>query len=817
MNYPHNADEFTKVLDLAIKFEVDHKIDVELLKEDEEYRKNWSSVLSKLGEFKERCNLCAAKDGLTIHDIKNVRSFSSDAIKYNEVIQRLHETFDDFPELTKTDKYVKSDTVATKCAYDKNITSNVHVVDVDYEYDYNTGMNIILYTRVIGSDDTIFVRCPYYDYFYIQVTDEITPKLIRERIKSYCWFLKNIKYKAMAEKVDFKSDNRRHPINVDYTNKPLVISMEVVHGLKSMYGYQPDEQTFVKIITANPSVTIDLFNGLTKKFDGAMHSDTNEDPITGKMVENGVMKYYPEMKIFEAKIDVTNKFLTEHKISGCSAVTVKGVRIGEGKSPYSTCTVAMDCTDVIPLVDAPFYEPRTLFYDIECLSLDVNEFPTAERCPIIQISYLLARGTATADQGVICYKETPGYDWYDTEEQLLIAFAKRIIDFNPDYITGFNSNCFDMPYILDRMEVLGISHVASCWSRRLGLNVSYKRDFKESKQFGTKEIVKYITPGRVMFDQMEIIKNNPMIRLRSYALKNICAEFLGDDNKEDLRYRDIPELFTTVEGRQKIASYCLQDTVLLKKLDDKMMMGVDIAGQAKVQGITPNVVLNRGLVFRIMCKIKQYTEKYNFLIPSFTKKQFPNSPTYQGATVLNCDAGYYTDPVVVLDFASLYPSLIRSYNLDYTTIAMDTAVVEKYPERFQKFDNGYAFVKAEYLRGLLPRIEAELAVERTNAKKRMKNAGDDVEKAVWNAIQGGVKVVMNSIYGLSGSPTATVPCVPIAATITFMGRVNLQASKDYVETNFCRITGEPPERQCRVIYGDTVSLFFYTNVFTLIT
>lgn len=794
------------ILKLASELGVENKIDPSTLTENG-VLENWHRVLMKLEDFRVKCDLSGGKFD-TIHTIKNPQNFRSDTNKYRSVVARIHETFDDFPEDVGMDVDEEETTppsVSPSSAYGTDIDIDVHIVDVDYEYDYATGMNIILYTRVIGSDDTVFVKCPYNDYFYIQLSDGVSPELIKKRIDGYCWFLKNIKYKKAVETVTMGADNRRHPINIDFTCKPLVTDMEVVHGLKSMYGYQPDDQTFLKISTVNPTVTMDLFNGLSKKFNGETRVKTIRDDSTGKQVETSEYEYFPEMHFFEAKIDVTNKFLTEHALSGCAAVNIKGKRLGEGKSPFSTCTIAMEASTLAPLPDAPFYEPRTLFYDIECLSLDINEFPTSDRCPIIQISYLSAKGTETVDQGVFCYKETPGYEWYNTEEQMLIAFAKKIVDFNPDNITGFNSNCFDMPYILDRMEVLGITDVASCWSRRLGINMVYKRDFRESKQFGTKEIVKYTTPGRVMFDQMEIIKGNPMIRLRSYALKNICAEFLGDDNKEDLRYKDIPDLFKTIEGRQKIASYCLQDTVLLKKLDDKMMMGVDIAGQAKVQGITTNVVLNRGLVFRINCKIKQYTERYNFLIPTFSKKQFPNSPTYQGATVLNCDAGYYTDPVVVLDFASLYPSLIRSHNLDYTTIAMDKAVVEKYPERFNKFDNGYAFVKSEFLRGLLPRIETELGLERDAAKKKMKAAKDDVEKAVWNAIQGGVKIVMNSIYGLAGSPTATVPCVPIAATITFMGRTHLQQSKEYVEANYCRITGEPPANQCKVIYGDSVT------------
>lgn len=790
----------------ATSLGVAHKID-ETRGDDNEYIRRWMTLLDKFERFASECNTRPML-GFSLEEIdeSDIVNYKSDVALLEQVKESLHEDHDGtFP----TPHGKKGDTAFEKkkrhvdSNYGDEIKEDVHVIDVDYEYDYGTGMHIILYTRIINSDDTIFVRVPYHDYFYIEMTEELGAADIRKAVNDYCWYLKKNKYPKMANNIHPKADRRRHPCNMNVVEKPLVVKMEVVEDLKTMYGYQPDPQKFVKVTTVNPTVTNDLFNGLSKKYIGDIVELYKINGNTGEKFACE-QKYFPEMRFYEAnKTDVTNKFLTEYGISGCSAIRVTGRR--HAVNGFSTCTIAVDASSIESLPDAPFYEPRTFFYDIECLALDINEFPTSDKCPVIQISYVCAKGRTVVTSGVLCLNETPGYEWFDNEAAMLIMFAKKIVDFNPDFLTGFNSNNFDMPYIIDRMKVLGVHDLAGCFSRRKGYVVNYKRDFKQSKQFGTKEVVTYTTPGRVMFDQMEIIKGNPMIRLRSYSLKAICAEFLGDDNKEDLKYRDIPDLFKTPTGRVKIASYCLQDSLLLKKLDDKMMLGVDIAGQAKVQGITTSTVLSRGLVHRIMCKIKQYTERYKFLIPTFTKKQFPVSPTYQGATVLNCDAGYYTDPVVVLDFASLYPSLIRSYNLDYTTIAKNSEQVQQYPERFQQFDNGYAFVKSEYHRGLLPRIEEELAVERTAAKKKMKQAKDDVEEAVWNAIQGGVKIVMNSIYGLSGSPTATVPCVPIASTITFLGRCNLAASKDYVEANYCRLTGETTP--ARVIYGDTDSIF----------
>lgn len=144
---------------------------------------------------------------------------------------------------------------------------------------------------------------------------------------------------------------------------------------------------------------------------------------------------------------------------------------------------------------------------------------------------------------------------------------------NPDALAGFNSNNFDMPYILDRMEALGLAQVgATALSWRRGHRVAATRTTRTSKQFGTKQVCAYHIPGRTMFDLFEVFKTDVTKKLRSYSLKSICAEYLGDDNKEDLRYRDIPVLFRSPAGRARIASYCLKDTELLLSLDRKLML-----------------------------------------------------------------------------------------------------------------------------------------------------------------------------------------------------------------------------------------------------
>lgn len=862
-----------RVMTLSKIHGLESKIDFSNL-DDMEYTLSWERVLTNFNEFVTKAQNVKFK-GLTMYNIDNVKSYNNDVNIIERVKREIHEGYTDFPSLCGIvpDDLMKE---GLQELHDigTDISTTAHIIDVDYEF-IGGDMKILLYTRDINSSKTNLVQYDYNDYFYIELSTEVTMDIVTKAVNGYCWFLKNVRYPEAHKRFcknrmsgvwkdkdrheipdsapcdDPFYDSRKHESQINYSGE-LVYSIVEVKNLKSMYGYKPENQRFAKITTANPIVTCHLFQGLSKKYIGDIVDTLNGEP-----------KYFPEMKFYEATTDIISKFLTETKLSGCVAIDIVGTVV---KNNISTCDRAINAKSIVLNSTAPFYEPRVMFYDIECLALDVNVFPSADICPSIQISYLLMNGTKNEGEGVLCYKETPGYEWYETEAQMLIRFTQIILEFNPDAITGFNSNNFDMPYIMDRMMVLDIYKLAGVISRRKNYYVKYSKTKKSSKQFGTKEVVKYDIPGRIMMDQFEIIKGDPTKRLRSYALKAICAEYLGDDNKEDLAYKEIPTLFKSIEGRQRIASYCLQDTLLLHKIDQKMMLGITTWGMTKVLGVTPDVTLNRGLVYKLMSKLKQYTERYNFVIPSFTQKQKPVfEGKFQGAFVLDPDIGYYEDPVVVLDFASLYPALMIGWNLCYTTIVHDKKWMTNNPDKFETHC-GVPFVKHSTFKGIIPMVEEEMARQRKAAKKKMGTSNeilktnqkklkllkkfivikmdivsemddkafdeyinkypdldistltqerkDDIEKAmlmiseytvqvaIYDSEQLANKIIMNSLYGMLGSPMATVPCVEIAKTITGLGRENLLAAKDYVENKYCEITGE--DKKCKVIYGDSV-------------
>lgn len=192
------------------------------------------------------------------------------------------------------------------------------------------------------------------------------------------------------------------------------------------------------------------------------------------------------------------------------------------------------------------------------------------------------------------------------------------------------------------------------------------------------------------------------------------------------------------------------------------------------------------------------------LVPTLKKSGSPTDVGYEGATVLDPIKDYYSDPIATLDFASLYPSIMQAYNLCYSTIVNSQDAAKLDPKLYKKSDNGHIFVHSHVKKGILPTILSELLAARKRAKKDMKNAPTEFEKAVQNGRQLALKVSANSVYGFTGAGVGQLPCLPIASSVTSYGRYLLEKTKEFVETTYT--VGNGYDHDAKVIYGDTDSV-----------
>ena len=179
---------------------------------------------------------------------------------------------------------------------------------------------------------------------------------------------------------------------------------------------------------------------------------------------------------------------------------------------------------------------------------------------------------------------------------------------------------------------------------------------------------------------------------------------------------------------------------------------------------------------------------------------------YEGATVIEPMKGYYDVPIATLDFASLYPSIMMSQNLCYTTL-IDNGDYKRFglqESDITKTPSGDLFVKAHVRKGVLPIILEDLISARKKAKAQLKESTDPFIKASLDGRQLALKISANSVYGFTGATVGKLPCIQISQSVTSFGREMIEKSKNLVEMKFTKINGY--ENDAKVIYGDTDSI-----------
>ena len=163
------------------------------------------------------------------------------------------------------------------------------------------------------------------------------------------------------------------------------------------------------------------------------------------------------------------------------------------------------------------------------------------------------------------------------------------------------------------------------------------------------------------------------------------------------------------------------------------------------------------------------------------------SDQYEGATVIDPIRGYYKEPITTLDFASLYPSIMRAHNLCYTTLLSNKNERSKLDtSKFIKTPTGDEFVKPEVREGLLPLILKNLLEARGKAKKELKIEKCPFKKKVLDGRQLALKISANSVYGFTGAQVGKLPCLPISGSVTAFGRLMIEQTMKTVEEQYTR-------------------------------
>ena len=200
--------------------------------------------------------------------------------------------------------------------------------------------------------------------------------------------------------------------------------------------------------------------------------------------------------------------------------------------------------------------------------------------------------------------------------------------------------------------------------------------------------------------------------------------------------------------------------------------------------------------------------------------------SYEGAHVEKPVTGLHDEPVVTLDFNSLYPSIIRTLNMCYKSLVPGRQRTERCarygldPEADvwtcvrEAVDGDQedqpTFVHATHTQGLIPQVLAELLAERAAVRARIPAEADAFKRSLLKMQQLQIKLLANSLYGFLGAPTSGGYCPEIAAAVTAIGRMVIRESKSIVEAAYrrgARVNGDVVPYDAQVVYGDTDSIF----------
>jgi DNA polymerase delta subunit 1 len=588
-----------------------------------------------------------------------------------------------------------------------------------------------------------------------------------------------------------------------------VIGIQYITDCKSLSGYETKHTRFLKIYVSLPG----LVPTLKRFLEDGMELPGLKDPDN---------LYAPtRLCAFEANVPFVLRFMVDHELSGAGWMSLPAGTYQLRTYRESHCQIEVDVSydDIVARPSTGEWNKmaplRILSMDIECQGRR-GHFPEAEKDPVIQIANCVSvyGKEQPIVQNVFTLKgclPIVGAQVYssDTEAEMLLKWRKFLEVVDPDIITGYNVQNFDIPYLLDRASTLLKDHKQISlgafpqWGRIQKAKAKMKNTTFESAAYGKRNNVETTIEGRVVFDMLPYMQRNH--KLSSYSLNAVCSEYLNQQ-KEDVHHSIISDLQNgSDEDRHRLATYCLKDAQLPWRLMERLSVLVNYIEMARVTGVPVDYLISRGQQIKVYSMILRKCQKEKLLVPTPKKSGFSGENVgYEGATVLEPEKGYYKIPIATLDFASLYPSIMQAYNLCYSTLIDPKDVPKVDAALYKKSENGHVFVHSHVKKGILPSILDELLSARKRAKKDMKNAATDFERAVQNGRQLALKVSANSVYGFTGATVGQLPCVPVASSVTSYGRILLLETKKFVTGKYTKANGYAYDAE--VIYGDTDSV-----------
>lgn len=478
------------------------------------------------------------------------------------------------------------------------------------------------------------------------------------------------------------------------------------------------------------------------------------------------------VELIEADIRPTERFLMERFVTG--PVTLH-------------CTSPPSPATGYSLVDQPIFTPADYTPELNIVSLDIETSLDGKR--------LFSIACSTADDGwVFMVGDEPVPEeagiklvFFNSEKALLEHFLKWFAELDPDVILGWNVVNFDLQFLQKKCDAL-----------RLKFSLGRGDEVLEWRQAKTETVHHFVlVPGRVVLDGIDTLKAATHT-FESFSLEYVSRQLL-DRGKliehTDNRGEEILRLYA--EDKLSLARYNLEDCQLVVDIFNKLDLINFAIERARLTGLPLDKTGGSVAAFENLYLPRLHRSGY--VAPNMG---WVNSDIQApGGYVMSSNPGLY-EHVLVLDFKSLYPSIIRTFGIDplslvYSEHHYSDALV-LLPDIFQQPVAAVGWAESDWIPGfngaifsktqhLLPQIITHLWAARDNAKTHQNLAMSQA-----------IKIIMNSFYGVLGTPLCRFFDPRLSSSITLRGHDIMLQTRELIEA-----------QGYEVIYGDTDSVFVW--------
>ncbi|NQT59878.1 MAG: DNA polymerase II [Bacteroidetes bacterium] len=469
-----------------------------------------------------------------------------------------------------------------------------------------------------------------------------------------------------------------------------------------------------------------------------------------------------QIKTYESDVRPADRYIMERFIN--SSVEISGERHNEGAVTVWTN----------PRMRPAEYSPEFnwLSIDIETGSSDPGSFG-AGTAPLYSIAMHGTFGSHELKR-VFVVGESPVPDStgkigdigalsvkpiiLPTEKDILIAFIKELKTWDPDLIIGWHVIGFDLKFLVEKCALLQIPFSIGRGNRAVRIS---------SKRSG---IFSVDLEGRVVIDGPQNMRMG-FFKFEDFTLETVAQSILGrgkDIRPEEEKVQEITRRF--LYDKEALARYNLEDCVLVTEIFKKTGLIEQIKARSLITGLTMD---------RISMSVASFDHamlpgihRKGYVAPE-TDDVFPGGHAAGGYVFTSLPGLYHH--VVVLDFKSLYPTIIRTFSIDpYSRLSAETDTVTT--------PNGINFSRTHHI---LPEFLKNLMEKREQAKKRHDPY-----------LSTAIKILMNSFYGVMGTTGCRFYHADLPTAITETGQWVLKGTAEFIRN-----------QGYNVIYGDTDSVF----------